>query len=276
MFGAAIPAHAATSVTIVTPVPTFTENTASPAFSARVVQSTSITGTLSIDITKTDFSARWTFNSGSLTNCPTTSGTATSTLANCGLSITSNTGSYTSATVYNNNSVLMITLDNGSTLTDATFVFAPSTYSTVRSAGTYNFNVLAGVPAAATVTVAAGGSTVTFMSNGAGASPTTQTASGNVALTLNPFTRTGYSFSGWATSSTGSVVYTNGAIYNFSFGTTLYAIWTANSSGGSGSSGSSDTLASTGLDGAPYLSTGAVLALAGAVLILFARRRQTR
>ncbi|MBQ7977711.1 MAG: InlB B-repeat-containing protein [Clostridia bacterium] len=52
-------------------------------------------------------------------------------------------------------------------------------------------------------------------------------------LTANAFTRTGYSFSGWATSSTGAVAYSNGAsvstLTTTSGGTyNLYAVWTIN------------------------------------------------
>ena len=64
------------------------------------------------------------------------------------------------------------------------------------------------------------------------------------ALTANEFTRTGYTFAGWAASSTGAKVYDNGqSVKNLaSSGTaTLYAVWTANtytvkfnSNGGSG------------------------------------------
>ena len=51
------------------------------------------------------------------------------------------------------------------------------------------------------------------------------------ALTANEFTRTGYTFAGWAASSTGAKVYDNGqSVKNLaSSGTaTLYAVWTAN------------------------------------------------
>ncbi|MBQ7977026.1 MAG: InlB B-repeat-containing protein, partial [Clostridia bacterium] len=53
------------------------------------------------------------------------------------------------------------------------------------------------------------------------------------ALTTNAFNRTGYSFSGWATSSTGAVAYSNGAsvstLTTTSGGTyNLYAVWTPN------------------------------------------------
>jgi hypothetical protein len=120
-----------------------------------------------------------------------------------------------------------------------------------------------------------------------------QQASAPSALTANSFTQSGYNFCGWGNTRTGAVAYADGA--NFSFFspntptdadqmTQLFAIWSAtacaggSSSGGSGSSGastSSNTLANTGFNGMPYLATGAVLALAGAVIILFARRRYT-
>lgn len=53
------------------------------------------------------------------------------------------------------------------------------------------------------------------------------------ALTLNGFTKTGYSFAGWATSATGDVVYTDGqSVTNLSSTNgatvTLYAKWTPN------------------------------------------------
>ena len=49
-------------------------------------------------------------------------------------------------------------------------------------------------------------------------------------LTANAFTRTGYSFEGWATSANGNVVYTDTASYTMNTeGATLYAVWQANS-----------------------------------------------
>lgn len=66
------------------------------------------------------------------------------------------------------------------------------------------------------------------------------------ALTSNAFTRTGYTFAGWATTATGAVVYTNGqSVKNLTTtagGTVnLYAVWTAhtytvkyNANGGTG------------------------------------------
>ena len=48
------------------------------------------------------------------------------------------------------------------------------------------------------------------------------------ALTANAFTRSGYTFAGWATSSGGSVVYSDQETITASASQTLYAIWTAN------------------------------------------------
>ena len=50
----------------------------------------------------------------------------------------------------------------------------------------------------------------------------------NVTLRSNSFTRANHSFAGWATSSTGSVVYSNGATYTSNANATLYAKWTLN------------------------------------------------
>lgn len=86
---------------------------------------------------------------------------------------------------------------------------------------------------------------------------TTQRASSPTALTLNSFTRSGYSFSGWATSPSGPVVYADGAQFNF-FGPTsynqtgavtqLYAVWTQGGGSGGGSAASANLTinASTG------------------------------
>lgn len=71
--------------------------------------------------------------------------------------------------------------------------------------------------------------TVTFNTNsGDGGSTATQTLSYNTptVLTTNGFTKTGYTFAGWATTTDGAVAYANGASYTI--GTeniTLYAKW---------------------------------------------------
>jgi len=71
---------------------------------------------------------------------------------------------------------------------------------------------------------------ITFHSNDENNQTKTQNVPENTQTTLdaNMFTRTGYTFAGWATTPTGSVIYGNGATYIM--GTTniiLYAVWSA-------------------------------------------------
>lgn len=69
--------------------------------------------------------------------------------------------------------------------------------------------------------------TIAYNANGGTNAPSSQTKTYNVALTLTTAqpTRTGYTFKGWATSSTGSVVYSSGGQYLANAGATLYAVW---------------------------------------------------
>ena len=71
--------------------------------------------------------------------------------------------------------------------------------------------------------------TVTFHANGGTGSMSPQTAVSPTVLTANAFTRTGYSFVGWDISPAGAtVVYNNGATYDFSADIDLYAVWAPN------------------------------------------------
>lgn len=76
--------------------------------------------------------------------------------------------------------------------------------------------------------------TVNFLGNGAtSGTMTTETATIATTLLANSFTRSGYTFSGWNTLNDGSgASYSDGASYSFSADITLYAQWSANSSGG--------------------------------------------
>jgi uncharacterized repeat protein (TIGR02543 family) len=92
-------------------------------------------------------------------------------------------------------------------------------------------------------------STITFNANGgSGTMPTQQIPENtSAALTANTFTRSGYTFEGWAAVANGTVAYTDGQSYTAGAGThsvTLYAVWkeisaasstvTFNANGGSG------------------------------------------
>jgi uncharacterized repeat protein (TIGR02543 family) len=70
--------------------------------------------------------------------------------------------------------------------------------------------------------------TVIFNSNGGTGSMADQTSDVPTALTLNSFTRTGYSFTGWNTvPGGGGTSYADGATYSFAENVTLYAQWLA-------------------------------------------------
>lgn len=72
--------------------------------------------------------------------------------------------------------------------------------------------------------------TVSYNANGGSGAPSNQTKwyGTNITLSSTKPTRTGYSFAGWATSSSGSVAYAAGATYSSNASVTLYAKWTAN------------------------------------------------
>ena len=69
--------------------------------------------------------------------------------------------------------------------------------------------------------------TISYNANGGTGAPEPQTKEYGVSLTLSSTvpTRTNYTFLGWATSSTGEVVYQPGGTYTANEAVTLYAIW---------------------------------------------------
>jgi len=73
--------------------------------------------------------------------------------------------------------------------------------------------------------------TVSFNANGGSGTMTSQSITKNTSANLkaNSFTRTGYTFAGWATTAGGSVSYVDSASYSIgSSNVTLYAVWSAN------------------------------------------------
>ena len=72
--------------------------------------------------------------------------------------------------------------------------------------------------------------TISYNANGGSGAPSAQSKYYGKTLTLSSTkpTRTGYTFKGWATSSSGSVAYASGASYAANASVTLYAVWQAN------------------------------------------------
>ena len=88
--------------------------------------------------------------------------------------------------------------------------------------------------------------TINYDANGGSGAPGSQTKTHDTNLTLSSTkpNKTGYTFLGWSTSSTGGVVYNAGGTYSANAGVTLYAVWqvntytiTYNANGGSGAPG---------------------------------------
>lgn len=71
---------------------------------------------------------------------------------------------------------------------------------------------------------------ITYNANGGSGAPGQQTKyyGKNLTLSSTKPSRTGYTFQGWATSSTGDVAYASGATYSNNSKVTLYAVWKAN------------------------------------------------
>lgn len=72
--------------------------------------------------------------------------------------------------------------------------------------------------------------TVSYNANGGSGAPSSQTKTygSNLTLSSTKPTRTGYTFAGWATSSSGSVAYQPGGTYSNNASVTLYAKWDVN------------------------------------------------
>lgn len=72
--------------------------------------------------------------------------------------------------------------------------------------------------------------TISYNANGGSGAPGSQTKwhGDNLTLSNTRPSRTGYTFAGWATSSSGSVAYQPGGTYSSNASVTLYAKWTAN------------------------------------------------
>jgi outer membrane protein OmpA-like peptidoglycan-associated protein len=71
------------------------------------------------------------------------------------------------------------------------------------------------------------GFAVTFDANGGTGAMNDQAAMSTTALTLNAFSKAGYSFGGWSRTAGGAVAFADGANYDFTANITLYAIWNA-------------------------------------------------
>jgi LPXTG-motif cell wall-anchored protein/uncharacterized repeat protein (TIGR02543 family) len=173
-------------------------------------------------------------------------------------------------TGFTSGDAIKVTFAAGAWTSPSTSSSSPFALTTMYNGGATLDNV------SATITVGTPSYTVLYNSNGGSGTMSTQSASTATALSTNTFTRSGFTFAGWNTAANGTgTAYANGASYPFTSNTTLYAQWTASSSGGSSSS---NTLANTGIDstnGIMFLLGGLSLALIGTEMLIIARRKRS-
>lgn len=163
-----------------------------------------------------------------------TSGTATTNRGNVAISTSVDSGSGWSTS----NQVKIwsdsVTHTRG---TSASTIYLSAKLATVERVGGITYASMSySVPALASYKVS-------YNANGGSGAPSAQTKYYGKTLTLSSTkpTRTGYTFKGWATSSSGSVAYASGASYTANAAVTLYAVWQKitytvkyNANGGSG------------------------------------------
>lgn len=128
-----------------------------------------------------------------------------------------------------------LTISNKGTLANTGYVFQYwNSDSTDTNTGTrYNQGATFTIPASNTNLYAIwsvqSNFTVTFHGeSNTGGNTNSQSYNGTTSLTANGFTRTGYTFTGWATSSGGVKAYDDQASYNFVADADLYAHWSIN------------------------------------------------
>ena len=183
-------------------------------------------------------------------------------------------------------------IDGGATyVTPVDKLSKTHTFTGLSNNGRYNVKVkvtdLAGNYAEAEKNIIGTGYVISYDTNGGSNGPDSQVKYYNEDLILSSTTptRTGYTFQGWSTTSTGSVAYAAGATYSGNANMKLYAVWKANTytitynaNGGSGAPSSQTknygetlTLSSTkptrtgyAFQGWSTTSTGSVAYAAGA------------
>lgn len=231
--------------------------------------------------------------------CPTTSGTATITLAACGITavyvndtdVSSNAKVYvepTGATIPN---TFIINAISGNFIDD---IDAVGTVRVELATGAWELAAGANTTPGFSMQVRALNGdmqgkafsyqrTVLFNANGGAGNPYTQswTTNAQKALIANQFTRSGYTFSGWNTLQNGTGdSYAPGANYTFSTNQTLYAQWTANSSPTptptpQPTASGAENLANTGSNAWVTVGLALGVLMMGSAMVLWRRRRHS-
>ncbi|MDH6423110.1 InlB B-repeat-containing protein [Aurantimicrobium minutum] len=257
VFGASLSAQAVAALTVSTT--TFTTSTATPAGLNAELTGTTIQN--NFDTIVIGPNSGWT----NVNTCPVFGSATAGNESSCGITsvtvggtavtgwkayLDSNTGpklrlyKANAGTGFTSGQAIKVTFDAGAWTTSASAAYTTFTFTTMYNGGA-NLD-----SSTTTLTVGSPSSTVTFNSNGGSGSMANQTSSSATNLTPNAFTKSGFTFGGWASTQSfanaGTVFLANGASYDFQTSRTLYAIWTANGGGGSSASATMTLNASTG------------------------------
>ena len=171
-------------------------------------------------------SGTWTYTltvSNAITQTsPTTGATtskASSTFAPGPITVVNNTGAVTFVTTVSSTGLTVSStgvITTTGTLATGLYTISGTDGDTSGDTGTWTY----------TLTVSNPSVTVTFNANGGKGTMAVERDNTPTALTINRFTRAGYTFTKWNTAANGSGVnYANGTLYPFKRSTTLYAQW---------------------------------------------------
>ena len=150
------------------------------------------------------------------------------------LRVSTNLGTLSSTTLNYGSSVVLTSSGTAShsitiTPTNSSYDYYIGTSSTATTVNTFSYSRTMTSNASLNIYVYQRYEITYNPNGGSGSMSATYKRHGtNVTLRSNSFTRANHSFAGWATSSTGSVVYSNGATYTSNANATLYAKWTLN------------------------------------------------
>ena len=238
--GVAAPANAAATATISTT--TFAANT-------------TVSTTLTLSYADTSSPTASTYMTVGLSNLMLPSGCTgtTSTFSTCGISaITINGSSAPAQTTVTkvNSGNFRVDFSGPTTVASMSIEFSANQLTVGSNGGNFNITwqaVSGGSSVAQSAyTVTPPVYTLTFNSNDGTNTTTTQTGNGLITLNANSFTRSGYSFAGWVSSpSSNFVVAQNSGQFTLASTQTLFAKWTANSSGGGSAASANLTLNAT-------------------------------
>ena len=257
--GVTAPAYAVAGITMVSnPVPTFDANSDAPAFEINIDNGgTAFQSDGSPDAVQITIEVRGTGSASGMWSPKSTCATSFTAYATANCGIVSISGSGIGSVVVKKDMTNLV-IKGLSTATAINIQFGLGAFRTAADGGTFNLKATTGpggnptnyiLPITVNSPPPPQQATVTFNANGGAGSMSNQSSSFATTLTPIGFTKVGTTFSGWATTCNGSVVYTNRGLYFFSTSVTLYAKWAdgSNACGGGGGGGGGNTSATANL-----------------------------